>query len=142
MRLFLLTSLSILLAHSGLWAQKSDVDAKKKEKTIIIKEKYTSSDDKEAIEEKSGKIVIRTIGDDGVLKQEVIEFKGDEVDIDKMVDSIINSELKVLDIDVEIDQPANIKIMQKGEDDDGQLIWIQDENQEEWIDIKEMMEIV
>lgn len=156
MKVFLYTTISLLVTSATLLAQTSTT-AVTKETIEIVKD---NGDDLKEVKSvcktvktsdnspKRGKLVIKTIDKNGVLSEKHIDIlDGNEADIDHLIDSLTSGDFKDIDINVEFDDfdfsdISKIQVI-KMPGNMGENIWFEGAeggNGIEWIDIDDISE--
>ncbi len=153
MKLFLYTTVSILVATANLLAQSNDKAIIKEKIEVVKDEKGEIKQVKKVCKsiltdnpnKSDGQIIVETVSKDGEVKKEIIEFTdGNETVIDKIIDSLSKGDYKDINIDVEIgdldlDDFSKIKVIKITSDFDDNA-WFEGGEQIEWIDIDDMLE--
>jgi predicted metalloprotease with PDZ domain len=153
MKIYLYTTLSMLICFADIYAQtQTDEKSTSKQKVEVLRtdsnevmiididrkvKVYQQKSDKDSSISES-KIIIKTVGSNGIEKEEVILLKNmDDTQINQYIDSITQRNLGSLQNKME--QSCKIKVFNLPENSEG-MNWIENQEGIEWMDINNLSE--
>jgi predicted metalloprotease with PDZ domain len=151
MKIYLYTTLSMLFCFAQVYAQTDNKPTSKQKEEVLrtdsneviiidvdrkVKVFQQKSDKDSSISE--SKIIIKTIGSNGLEKEEVILLKNTNgAQLDQYIDSITQGNLGNLESKTE--QSCKIKVFNLPENSEG-MNWIENQEGIEWMDINSLSE--
>ncbi len=145
MKTLILSTIAILASTAFIFGQEKEVKKEVKIVKEVIQSDSIEKGKKEInvistkeSEDGSGKVVIISKTKNGKIVEQQLNISGDEeIDISKLIDSILNESIG--DIDINVSGASKIKVLTNSDgEDDGQ--WFNKEGNN-WIDIEDIKEI-